>query len=185
MSLITRPVDPHTQPSFPLSNRVRRLVWGIIYVLLFRFSPRPCHRWRAFLLRCCGARMGKDCHVYPKATIWAPWNLVCEDVVGIADSANIYNPDKVYLGSHCTISQEAYLCGATHDYESAEFPLISAPIHVGPYAWVCARATVQMGVTIAEGAILGLGSIATRDLEPWSVYAGIPARMIKRREIRR
>lgn len=185
MSVTTRLTDPHTQPSFPLSNRVRRLVWGIIYTLLFRSSPRPCHRWRSFLLRCCGASIGADCHIYPKATIWAPWNLVCEDVVGIADHANIYNPDKVYLGSHCTISQEAYLCGATHDYESVEFPLIAAPIRVGPRAWVCARATVQMGVTVAEGAILGLGSIATRDLEPWFVYAGIPARKIKRREIKK
>jgi putative colanic acid biosynthesis acetyltransferase WcaF len=175
-------IDPHTQPSFSLSNRLRRLLWGILYTLLFRYSPRPFHAWRSFLLRCCGASLGESCHIYPKSIIWAPWNLICEDLVAIADEANIYNPDKVYLGSHCIISQAAYLCGASHDYESAAFPLISAPITVGPYAWICARATLQMGVTVGEGAILGLGAVATKDLEPWFVYAGIPARKIKRRE---
>ena len=183
MSAILPEIDPRTQPSFSISNRGRRLLWGILYTLFFRFSPRPFHAWRAFLLRCCGASLGANCHIYPKAIIWAPWNLICEDVVAIADDANIYNPDKVYLGSHCIISQEAYLCGASHDYESPAFPLVSSPITIGAFAWICARATVQMGVTVGEGAILGLGAIATRDLEPWFVYAGIPARKIKRREI--
>jgi putative colanic acid biosynthesis acetyltransferase WcaF len=59
--------------------------------------------------------------------------------------------------------------------------MISAPIRIGSRAWICARAVVQMGVTVGEGAILGLGAIATRDLEPWSIYAGIPARKIKAR----
>lgn len=184
MPVLIDGIDPHTLPSFSLSNRARRLLWGIIYTLLFRPSLRPFHAWRSFLLRCCGAKLGKNCHIYPKAIIWAPWNLVCEDLVAIADGANIYNPDTVTLGSHCIISQEAYLCGATHDYEAAAFPLIAAPIAIGPYAWVCARSTVLMGVTIAEGAILGLGGIATRDLEPWGVYAGIPARKIKQRELK-
>ena len=184
MSTTLEGVDPHKQPSFPLSNRLWRFSWGIVYSLFFRPSPRPLHAWRAFLLRSFGAKLGCDCHIYPKAIIWAPRNLVCEDVVAIADFANVYNPDKVYLGSHSIISQEAYLCGATHDYESAEFPLISAPITVGPYAWICARSTVQMGVTVAEGAILGLGGIATKNLEPWTVYAGIPAREIKKRVLK-
>jgi hypothetical protein len=44
--------DAHTNPSFSLSNRIARAVWNVVYVLLFRFSPRPLHAWRAFLLRC-------------------------------------------------------------------------------------------------------------------------------------
>jgi putative colanic acid biosynthesis acetyltransferase WcaF len=139
------------------------------------------HAWRAFILRCFGARLGPDCRIYPAARIWAPWNLICESAVAIADGAEIYNPAPVSLGSHSIVSQQAYLCGATHDLVEPGFPLVSAPIRIGPYAWVCARATVQMGVTLGEGAVLGLGSVATRDLDPWSIYAGIPARRIKDR----
>jgi putative colanic acid biosynthesis acetyltransferase WcaF len=105
--------------------------------------------------------------------------------VAVADEAIIYNPDVIFLGSHCTISQEAYLCGATHDYSDPSFPMVSAPIHIGAYSWMCARAIVQMDVNVGEGAILGMASVATRDLDPWSVNVGIPARKIKvRRNIR-
>lgn len=181
MSSTSQNIDPFTQPSFTYKNRLGRLLWGIIYTLLFRFSPRPFHFWRTFLLRCFGATIGNECHIYPNVKIWAPWNLVCEDVVAIADEAIIYNPSPIFLNSHCIISQQAYLCGASHDYENPKFPLISAPIHVGAYSWVCARATVQMGITLEEGTILGLGSIATKNLESWTIYAGIPARKIKQR----
>jgi len=174
--------DPRLAASFALRNRLLRFAWGIVYALLFRPSPRPLHSWRRLLLRCFGATIGNDCHIYPAARIWAPWNLVCEDVVGVADEAIIYNPARVELRSHSTVSQQAYLCGATHDYDDPSFPLVAAPIEIGAYAWICARATVQPGIRIGEGAVLGLGAVATRDLEPWSVNVGIPARKIRQRK---
>ncbi len=61
------------------------------------------------------------------------------------------------------------------------FPLIAYAMHVGAYSWICARASVLPGVDIGEGAVLGLGSVATRDLEPWTVYAGVPAVKVKER----
>ncbi|MBL0225851.1 MAG: putative colanic acid biosynthesis acetyltransferase [Geobacteraceae bacterium] len=174
--------DAYLIPAFSVSNRIARFVWGIVYAALFRPSPRPFHRWRVFLLRCFGARIGSGCAVYPKSEVWAPWNLVCEDVVAVADGAIIYNPSQITLGSHCIVSQQAYLCGATHDHEDPNFPLISAPITLEAYSWVCARATVQPGITLGKGAILGLGAVATKDLEPWSIYGGIPARKLKNRK---
>ncbi len=173
--------DPYSVPAFPLGNRMKRAGWGIVYALLFRTSPRPFHRWRAFLLRCFGANLGKSCFIYGKARIWAPWNLTCGDMATIGDEAIIYNPERITLGSHAIVSQQAYLCGATHDYEDPAFPLIAFPISVGDYAWICARATVQPGVSVGEGAVLALGSVATRNLEPWTVSAGVPARKIKSR----
>lgn len=176
--------DPYLTPAFSVRNRLLRFAWGIVYVLLFRPSPRPMHGWRSFLLRSFGATIGQDCHIYPGARIWAPWNLFCEYQATIADGVTVYNPKPVTLGSHAIISQDAYLCGATHDHEDPEFPLVSYEISIGAFAWVCARATVQPGVSLGEGAVLALGAIATRDLDAWSVYAGIPARKIKKRTLR-
>ena len=85
------------------------------------------------------------------------------------------------MDSHSTVSQQAYLCGATHDYEDPAFPMVSAPIILGRYSWICARANVQLGVHVGEGAILGLGSLAVANLEPWTVYGGVPAKIIKMR----
>lgn len=174
-------VDPYLKPSFPLSNRLRRLIWNLCWAALYRPSPRPFHAWRSLLLRSFGARMGRDCHFYPGSRVWAPWNLQCEDCASMGDGAEVYNPSPVYLASHAIISQQAYLCTATHDFCSPDFPLISSPITLGAYSWICARATVAPGVRVGDGAVLGLGSVATHDLKPWSIYGGVPARWIKER----
>lgn len=172
---------PYRRTNTTLLNRIERFAWGLVWLFLFRPTPRPFHRWRASLLRLFGARLGQDCHVYAGARVWAPWNLVCGNHVAIADGAEIYNPDKVVLGDSAVVSQHAFLCGASHDYNDASFPMTWAPIRIGAFAWIGARATVQMGVSVGDGAVLALGSIATRDLEPWEVYAGAPARRIKSR----
>jgi putative colanic acid biosynthesis acetyltransferase WcaF len=176
--------DPYLVPAFSFRNRLMRLGWGIVYACLFRPSPRPFHAWRRFLLRSFGAKLGPHTHIYPKARVWAPWNLTCEEFATIADGAIVYNPKELHMGSHANVSQEAYVCGATHDYEDPAFPLIAFPVTLGAYSWVCARATVQPGVNLGEGAVLALGSVATRDLEPWTVYGGVPARKIKARVMR-
>jgi putative colanic acid biosynthesis acetyltransferase WcaF len=177
----TRNPDPYLVPAFSLRNRLKRAVWGLMCSVFFRPSPRPFHRWRAFLLRCFGAKLGRHVHIYPKASIWAPWNLICADAVAIADGAIVYNPCQVKIGSHSTISQQAYLCGATHAYDDPNFSLVAFPISIGEHVWICARATVQPGLHVNQGAVLALGSVACNDLEPWTVYGGIPARKIKSR----
>jgi putative colanic acid biosynthesis acetyltransferase WcaF len=101
--------------------------------------------------------------------------------VTAGDGAEIYNPAPVSLGSHAILSQGAYVCAATHDYDDPAFPLIAFAMDIGPYAWVCARACVAPGVNMGEGAVLGLGAVATRNLEPWTVYAGNPAVKVKSR----
>jgi putative colanic acid biosynthesis acetyltransferase WcaF len=174
--------DPTLIPQSSLRNRAGRLIWGVCRVLLYRPSPRPFHAWRAMLLGAFGAKLGAKCHFYPHSKVWAPWNLRCEDRVTLGDDAEIYNPSPVFLGSYATVSQGAYVCGATHLYNEPEFRLVSFEMKIGAYAWICARAMVSPGVNVGEGAILGLGSVATKDLEPFGIYAGVPARKVKERE---
>jgi putative colanic acid biosynthesis acetyltransferase WcaF len=171
--------EAFTRPAFRLADRARRAFWNLAYALLFRPSPRPCHAWRRFILRCFGAGLGQGCHVYPKAVIWAPWNLRMGEGAAIADGAEVYNPAPVDIGEYAVISQGAYLCGASHDYRLWHFPLIASPITVGKHAWVAARVIVQMGVRIGDGSVIGAGSVVTRDMPAWSVCAGNPCRVIK------
>jgi putative colanic acid biosynthesis acetyltransferase WcaF len=174
--------DPYLRPAFSARDRARRLVWNVCRVLLYRTSPRPMHAWRSLLLRCFGATMGPGCHFYPASKVWAPWNLVCAEQVTAADGAEIYNPAPIRFGSHAILSQDAFVCGATHDYDDPRFPLLAYAMNIGAYAWVCARASVGPGVNLGDGAVLGLGSVATRDLDPWTVYAGVPALKVKDRK---
>jgi putative colanic acid biosynthesis acetyltransferase WcaF len=174
--------DPYLRPAFTLQSRMKRLLWNLCWMLLYRTSPRPMHAWRTMLLRMFGAQMGSNCRFYPSAKIWAPWNLQCADLVAVADAAEIYNPAPMQFGSHAIVSQGAFLCGATHDFDDPGFPLLSYTSSFGAYSWICARAVVMPGVNIGEGAVLGLASVATRDLEAWGVYAGMPATKVKERK---
>ena len=173
--------DPYLRPAFSVQNRLRRLVWNICWMLFYRISPRPFHGWRTMILKAFGATMGPNCHFYPASRVHSPWNLVCEDSVAAGDGVEIYNPAPMRFGSHAILSQGAYICGATHDFDDPAFPLLAYAMEVGPYAWICARACVAPGVKVGEGAVLGLASVATRDLEPWTVYAGAPALRVKER----
>lgn len=175
--------DPYLRPAFSASNRMRRLVWNTAWMLLCRWTPAPLHAWRAAVLRLFGAKMGSDCHVYGSARVWAPWNLVCEDHVAIGPGAEVYNPCTIELRSHVILSQNSYVCGATHDDNDPAFPLLGYRMTLEAYAWICARAAVGPGVRVGQGAVLGLQSVATRDLEPWTVYGGSPA--VKLRDRRR
>lgn len=173
--------DPYQRPAFSAANRLRRLVWNLTWLVLCRITPAPLHAWRALILRLFGAQIGPHSAIYGSARIWAPWNLVCADHVAIGPGAEVYNPCPIILGSHVILSQNSFLCGATHDHNDPAFPLLAYRMTLGAYAWVCARAAVAPGVNLGEGAVLGLQSVATRDLEPWTVYAGSPAVKVNER----
>lgn len=167
---------------YSLGELTRRLLWTLAQPL-FRFSPRPCFGWRRFLLRCFGAKIGRSVHVYPSATIYLPWNLEAGDQSAIGERALIYNLGRVTLGARVTISHCAHVCAGTHDHTKPDFPLLRPPIMIGSEAWICADAFVGPGVTIGEGAIIGARAVAVKDVRPWSIVIGNPAREIKRREI--
>ena len=173
--------DPLLRPVYGTWDRAKRLIWVLTYMVLFRPTPPPLHHWRCFLLRLFGARLGAINFIYPSARIWAPWLLETGDLVTIGRGAEIYNPGGIFLGHRTIVSQDAYLCGATHDYQSAEFTYLTKLIRTEPQVWICARASVLPGVPCKEGSVLGAGAVATRDLEEWTVYAGNPATAVRQR----
>lgn len=185
MSAPTPEPDAFTGPSFSLGNRIARAVWGVAHFLLIRWTPRPFHRWRAFVLRMFGAKLGRNCRIYPGAKIWAPWHLEAGDQCGIANGAIIYNQARIRLGRRVVISQGAHLCTGTHDYEDPGFALRAEPIVVGDQAWIAAESFIHPGVTIGEGAVIGARSVVTKDIPPWMVCAGNPCQPIKPRVLKK
>lgn len=176
--------DAFTGPSFSLRNRIGRLVWNVASVLLIRWTPKPFHAWRRFILRLFGAKLGDGCHIYPKAVIWAPWNLEVGPESGVADGAILYTQAPIKLGRRVVISQGAHLCTGSHDYENPGFPLYARPITVGDHAWIAAEAFVHPGITIGEGAVVGARSVVTKDVPAWMVCAGHPCKPIKERKLK-
>ncbi len=171
--------------SFPLrplvltpANRVLRVVWAAVWLLLYRPSPRPFHAWRRALLRAFGARIGTGAHPYASARIWAPWNLIMEEHSCIGDDVDCYCVAAVTIGAHATVSQYSYLCAASHDFRNPAMPLVVAPIVIEAQAWVAADVFVGPGVRIARGSVVGARSTVMHDVGAWTVVAGNPARPI-------
>lgn len=150
---------------------------------LFRYSPRPLFGWRRFLLRLFGARVGRQAHVYPSARVYLPWNLTLGAEASIGEWALVYNLGPVEIGAQATVSHRAHLCAGTHDYRDPALPLLRLPIVIGSQAWICADAFIGPNVRVGEGAIIGAAAVVVRDVPPWRIVAGNPARVIKTREL--
>jgi len=162
------------------TDLVKRILW-IAGSVLFRLTPRPLFGFRRFILRCFGAKVGAHVNTYPSTRIYFPWNLEVGDWSAIGENALIYNLGPLTIGTKVTISHGAHLCAGTHDYTKPDMPLVKPPITIGDQAWVCADAFVGPGVTVGEGAIVGARAVVMKDVEPWSIVAGNPAKFIKRR----
>jgi putative colanic acid biosynthesis acetyltransferase WcaF len=169
---------------FYMGNNFRRVLWNVAWLALVRTSPRPCVGWRRMVLRCFGARIGQKASVYPTTKIWGPWNLEMGDYSCLGPDVDCYCMDTIRLGRNATVSQYAYLCTGTHDISDPHMKLVTAPIIIGDSAWVCADTFIAPGVTLGEGAVAGARSSVYKDVEPWTVVGGNPAKFIKKRVLR-
>lgn len=170
------------QNDLSLKNKIGRQLWQIVYLLLFRyFGLKIFNGWRIFLLKIFGAKIGKGCVIYSSVKIWAPWNLELGDFVALGQQIDCYNVAKIKIYSNTTISQYVFLCSASHDITSVNNPLITAPIVINDQAWIAAGAFIYMGVTIGQGAVVGAKSCVFKDVLPWTIVGGNPAKLIKNR----
>jgi putative colanic acid biosynthesis acetyltransferase WcaF len=160
---------------------IRMGIWNIAWALLCRWTPKPLRAWRIAVLRIFGAQIEGIVFVASSANIKMPWQLTMKDRSCIGPGAQIYNLAPVRISERATVAQEVYLCCGTHQFDHPALPLVVGPIEVGSDAFLGARAFVHPGIEIGPGAIVGACSVVTRDVQPWTVCAGNPARMIRGR----
>lgn len=165
-------------------NKLSRFVWGIVWCLLARPIPRKLlNGWKIVLLRIFGAKVHRHAVVYSSARIYMPWNLEMDEFSVLGPEVDCYNVTTIKLGANAIVSQKTYLCAASHDISKTNMPLITSPIIIEDNAWVAADVFIGMGVTIGQGAVVGARSSVFKNVEPWTVVGGNPAKFIKRRVI--
>ena len=171
-------------PSFSLANRLLRVIWGFTWLLLARFTPPPLHRWRALVLRCFGAKIGRGARIHASVRIWLPSNLNIGENALIGPGARLYNQGHIHIGADTVISQRAHICASSHDIRDPHFQLVLRPIHIGEGCWVAAEACVGPGVSMGDRSVLGARGALFSDTEVAAVYSGNPAVFQKLRELR-
>jgi len=162
---------------------LKRALWATAGPL-FRFSPRWAGGWRNMLLRIFGARIGLGVMIFPSAKITFPWKLSIGARSVVSWDVRIYNLDVLEIGARVVVSQHAHLCGGTHDYEAADFPLSKRKVWIEDDVWIGADAFVGPGVRVRRGAVVAARAVVVKDVPEQAVVGGNPARVLKMRERR-
>jgi putative colanic acid biosynthesis acetyltransferase WcaF len=187
--------QPHNHPAPPGAHRrlvsaatratkIKRLLWATVEATLFRKSFHTLNAWRCFLLRLFGAQIGPHCVIRRTVRTYYPWNLRVDEMCIIGDEVRLYCLGPISLGPRVMVSQEAYLCAGTHDYTDPALPLLTPPVQVHADVWICARAFIGPGITVGQGAVVAACGVAVKDVPPWTIVGGNPAKIIGKREWR-
>ena len=169
----------------PHGHTLRRFLWEVAWAIGGRWTPRwTLNGWRRLLMSVFGAKIGRGVRFQGGTAVWQPWRITVGANSWIDGDAKLYSVDDIRIGHDAVISEGAFICTASHDLASKAFALTNAPIEIGDYAWICAYAIVLPGVKVGEGAVVASGAVVTKDVEPWTVVGGVPAKVIKRRELR-
>jgi putative colanic acid biosynthesis acetyltransferase WcaF len=172
-------------PSFTLSNRLFRLLWSAVWLIMARWTPGFMSHWRVFLLNLFGASVSSRAAVAASARIWLPAHLEMGPYSTLGPGVDCYDMAPIVIGARSVISQRSVLCAGTHDISDPNFQLVARPIVIGDDVWIAAEAFVGPGVTVGDGCVLGARACAFHDLEKWTVYRGNPASSINTRRWRR
>jgi putative colanic acid biosynthesis acetyltransferase WcaF len=165
----------------PGAGKLKQLLWYFTNAVFFKSAVFPVSGLKCALLRLFGARVGKGVNIKPCVSIKYPWRLTIGDYAWIGENVWIDNLDDVSIGAHSCISQGALLLCGNHNYKMETFDLITGKIVIEEGAWVGANTTVCPGVTCKSHSILTVGSIATKDLDAYSIYQGNPAVKVRER----
>jgi len=167
----------------PGRSRLTQVLWFFPGLPLLRCSVLPSSALRRWLLRLFGATVGRGVVIKPGVRVKYPWRLSVGDHSWIGEDCWIDNLDDVNIGANVCISQGAYLCTGNHNWSDPAFALITEPITIQDGAWVGARAVVAPGVRLGRCAVAAAGSVVTKDIPPYEIHSGNPARFVRRREI--
>lgn len=159
-------------------------LWKIVWLFLYRSTPKHFfNEWRLFLLRLFGTKIKGKPFVFSSSKIFAPWLLSLSNKSCLGPYSEIYNLGPVVLHSYVTLSQYSYICNGTHDLSLKNMPLMVGRVDIEQNVFIGAKALILPGIKIGEGSVVGAGSVVTKDVEPWSVVGGNPAKFIKKRVI--
>lgn len=159
------------------------LLWWLVQAVVFPLTPHSAHAPRRWLLRQFGATIGQGVAIRPTARFTYPWKVTIGDCSWIGDDVVLYSLDEIWIGAHCVISQNTYLCTGSHDSQDPTFNLETGAIAVGNGAWIAADCFIGPGVVIGANALIGARSTVFSDQPEQQICWGTPCRSRQPRQV--
>jgi acetyltransferase-like isoleucine patch superfamily enzyme len=153
-----------------------------IYICNEWIATFPSHSVRNFYYRkVMNFNMGNDCSIHMHCSFDCAQNLVIGKNSVVNAKCRLDNRGSIVIGDNVSISQEVIILTADHDVDASDFVGRSLKVHIEDYVWIGTRAVILPGITIGKGALIAAGAVVTKDVIPYAIVAGIPARVIKMR----
>lgn len=153
-----------------------------------KYIPSPIGDWLRYLIvKPFAARLGKV-RLYEGVTIWYPYRVRIGDRVTLNEWIYVDGFGGVDIGDNVRIAHRTTIMSSDHRYQDPNRPiheqgLVCGPVRIHDGVWIGCNATILMGVTIGEGAIIGAGAVVTKDVPPFAIAVGVPARVVGRRGV--
>lgn len=160
---------------------VRRWVGGAAFLLLRLVGYVPSNRIRRLTYRMLGMTIGTGTHIYMGAEVRSPHLIRLGMGTSIGHRAILDGRGGLTIGNNANLSTGVWIWTMEHNPNSPTFEVRRQPVNIGDYAWISCRAVILPGVTIGKGAIVAAGAVVTRDVEPYAIVGGVPAKTIGRR----
>jgi acetyltransferase-like isoleucine patch superfamily enzyme len=164
------------------------VVWYELIIVLIFSLPRfkTLNTIKSFFLKFCGANIGKGVVYYPGVWINPPNRLTIGNQVDLAKDVLITTPGGVVIGDRALIGYGTKILSSNHTIPNQRGKIFNsghthAPINIKNDVWIGSNCVILAGVTIGEGAVVAAGSIVTKDVAPFTIVGGVPARWIKDR----
>ena len=177
--------NPVQHSPFSKLVKIKLLIWHIINITVFRYSPFFMRKFRILLLRMFGAKIDWSCSINRLATIDGPWFLSMGRLSSLQDGVWIRCRAPVVIGEKCCIGKDVYIMTGSHKLSSPNFELICNPVEIGDDVWIATRSFIHKGTKIGDGAVVSACSVVSGEIEPWSVVGGNPAVFIKKRILKK
>jgi acetyltransferase-like isoleucine patch superfamily enzyme len=156
------------------------LWWGVGFL--------PFHCWRKFFYRLSGMKIGKGSTIHMMARIYYPSGIKIGAGTLIGEKATLdgrrqleNSQGGLEIGNHVDIASEVMVWTSEHNVKSSEMSTIEEKVTIGDYVFIGPRAIIMPGVKIGEGAVIAAGAIVTKDVAPYDIVAGVPAKVIDQR----
>lgn len=142
----------------------------------------PFHFIRHSLYRFDGLKLGSRAVIHTGARFFQPKNIQIGEGTIIGYRAFLDGRDQLTIGQETDIASEVMIYNSEHDIHSQDMHAIEAPVKIGSYCFIGPRVTIMPGVTIGDGAVVAGGAVVTKDVAPYTIVGGVPAKEIGERK---
>ncbi|MFC1711443.1 acyltransferase [Patescibacteria group bacterium] len=159
--------------------------WLDFKIMLLRWvGYLPSHFIRKFCYRMAGIKLGKGSTIHMWAKFFQSKNIeIGEDSI-IGDHCFLDGRASLKIGSHVAIASQVLIYNSQHNVDDKDFKAIEKPVEIGDYVFIGPRAIILPGVTIGKGAVVAAGAVVAKDVETLSVVGGVPAKEIRKRNLK-